>query len=1158
MIIGSSRIPIIGPEGPTGPTGATGATGATGLTGTTGSAGARGVGIVGATSEGRDTVIFKLSDGATIGTTGFQGLTGDLDAGVIEIVSTKSGSTYGILIKETIESTAYFRGIYSSGDVSFDLSTDTIIISGAEYTHGTIGNTANNFVYINQGESAEGADEHTRFDYLGSGFTYGNVYHLGGEFRESNSSGNIITNPNVAPTNTHEIKNDFTDTEKFRVIPFSHYNANEGNTYGINLGMSADNAEIYYFKKTEKIENSFITPYSFTLGSCCLCTDDADPDTIDHLCVDYVSKLYCDEVGGSFNVSSCHNRPEGPDCVSTGSCCLWGVCFPTTKTKCFSLNGSFISVPCGTFECPDPCGDDGACCLEGSCFSFNEEVCVGVGGIWYDMPCNDSICCFGGLQTGACCNIGIPHGHMTDDGLERCMQVSPLFCNSIGGVFYGFDTECCEGGENNGDTCVECCSFPDETGRRACCVPDNSGENYECFRVRAEVCQEIGGIFNPSIQTCIGSPCNVSGGGNGGGNGVRSSGRLSSETPNCNPCLTGNLNNTTMQYVPGKYYEELGGYFIGYMGQDDPCDYKDVLNSNEYPLALGQIKKQIEKQSRNTSKYLPGMEWDSFDINSDPPGPERSRSNDGKSYYRYSQKYNTLSKDDDINRGWNPFEIHISPNVVYSYTLTNSNYIANLYSENFDICAFRPEYDTQCSKEEGNNQFLHNVYFPYLYGCPYGYNIVPGEAYYQNFYTEYPYSSYCNTHDKWDIDENGNEIYPSLLNLYGWTEGTRNNPIHPHNPHYMHFANKIYGNDNIHRRWALVVSAEDIINPTKIDNETNYNLNWGMMQSAKINSSGTFDGDVIETTEYDGLLNTRMFDNSSYENNLWFFDDGLSYERWDHDNNNNWADEVSRDEINSSPETFKTEYTAMWNKINTNNSCLWHVYNVNSSGGVINDKINSKYDDWYIPSLTELNYVYWATKNTNLNNHLISNGHKPMNEDLYWSSTSADRWYVSPFDGSYVRPTNKNFKWSWEKFEGDDGNVGPDIHYVNNFEDNLNNLPDNDPHIDKDEIKRKAGNAHRMACQIFNGSPDPGINHHLCGYDSGSLCNGMVITPLRNESVASLRLVRRVLVYSADVDVWLNDYNPGDITVAKKSYKKENGWLNDNRRDDGMKGCLNS
>jgi|19_taG_2_1085344.scaffolds.fasta_scaffold00081_2 hypothetical protein len=1159
MINGSSTIPTIGAMGPTGNTGPAGLVGATGYTGTTGSVGPRGIGIIGATSEGNDKVIFELTDGTTIGTTGFRGLTGDPNDALIEVLSTKEGSTYGIVIQGTSGSTAYFRGIYSSGDLTIDSSTDTIVIHGNEYTYGIIGNTANNFLYMNSGNSAQGTDEYTKFDHLGSGFTYGNLYHLAGEFREDSSSGNIISDPAVPPTNSHEITNDFTDTEKFRSIPFSHYGDN-GNTYGINLGVSGGSEEVYYFKKTEKITDPFLTPYSYNFGSCCLCTDDDNEETIDHLCLDYVTDAYCDSVGGVFDLNSCYNRPEGPDCVSSGSCCLWGRCYPTTKNNCDTLKGSFASVPCGTFECPDPCStENNACCIEGSCFNFTQEICIGVGGVWYDMICNDALCCFGGLQTGACCHNEVPpcddEGNCptTPEGIKRCMQMSPPMCSETGGAFYGFNTLCCTPDYMDAG-CVECCSFPGDTQKRACCVPDSEGENYTCVHVTENECFVQGGIFNSQLPTCIGSPCSQYSGGSGGS---RSSNPFSSETPNCNPCLTNERQEKTVQYVPGKYYEELGGYFIGYVGHDDTCDYGDVLGDHRYPLAKGQIKKQIEKHSRDTIKYLPGMEWESLDINSDNPGPKLSN---GKNYKNYSDLYSKTPEEQnkDINYGWNPYENHIAPDVVYSYTLTNSDHVSNLYSEDYDICSFKPDFDSRCATPSGDNQFLYNVYYPYLYGCPYGYNVSPGEGYYQDFYVETPYSSYCNTHNKWDINSKGEQIYPSLMSLYGWTEGTRNNPIHPHNPHYTHFANKIYGKDKLHRRWALVLSPVDIVNPNKIDSDINYMLNWGTMQNANINEDGSFVGDIIETTEYDGLLNTRMFDDTSYKENLWFFGDGKDYERW---NASFWPDSVSSTDINNSSEQFKESYQEYWETINQNNSCLWNVSNINNTG-VMNDgerfDYQTNYSDWYIPSLTELNYVYWATKNTNLNNQLIGNGHKPLVEDTYWSSTSADRWYVNPFNGSHVRPTHMKFNWDWDSFEGHDGNMGPSYHHINDFDSIWNSLPSDDSNIDKDEIRRKAGNAHRMSCQIFNGYPHPGLNHHHCGYDSQSLCEGMTITPLRDEEVAALRLVRRVLVYSADTDTWINDYDPGDISISRKQYNKENSWKNDNSIDDGMRGCLNN
>ena len=159
VVVGSSYIVdtqgVLGAVGLTGSTGATGATGATGPDGTTGYGGVTGTGLSGPiyASTGdvagaviQDSMWFYLTDGTTLGASGFRGpdSSDELGDGAIVIKNTIVGSTHGQVFRQYIGITgAEFRGIELLGpDIEFIGSTDqSILMRGKDYTHPRVGNT---------------------------------------------------------------------------------------------------------------------------------------------------------------------------------------------------------------------------------------------------------------------------------------------------------------------------------------------------------------------------------------------------------------------------------------------------------------------------------------------------------------------------------------------------------------------------------------------------------------------------------------------------------------------------------------------------------------------------------------------------------------------------------------------------------------------------------------------------------------------------------------------------------------------------------------------------------------------------------------------------------------------------------------------------------
>jgi hypothetical protein len=312
---------------------------------------------------------------------------------------------------------------------------------------------------------------------------------------------------------------------------------------------------------------------------------------------------------------------------------------------------------------------------------------------------------------------------------------------------------------------------------------------------------------------------------------------------------------------------------------------------------------------------------------------------------------------------------------------------------------------------------------------------------------------------------------------------------------YDYLATKVYGQDKIHIMWALIVAPEDATSGV------NRKLRWGMYEGRHVANSQGVPQKLLteEVTTYpvDGLLTTRIYDRSSIQNpDLWFRDidqDGIdenAYVRFSFGNGNWWNSSVNEQTIRTNKNAFKAAYAKMWEDHNPLDSATRVISNINDSNLY-------GYSDWYIPSITELNYIY--AQLTNLNNALLLDGSKPLNEKEYWSSTSVSRlvqWDI--FDH-----TNKD-KYIFESLNP---NLEP---YLANQQ---NRITSNNSELTSDDACKftmAVSNGQKMLVQFFNS--DTEIN------------NGKMISRDRSYKGPALRPVRRIPLVVTCNGFW---YSPG-------------------------------
>ena len=482
IIHGSSRIQNIsgiseivgptghtGPTGPQGPTGSTGFTGPRGLTGvgivsgTTGASGGDGIRFFEVGEYGGDVITFTLTNGVTLGVTGARGATGDKIDNDYIITNTVDSVGYGRVFSYKEGPTAYFRNVTVSGrDVSVVESDYTILFRGATYDFGIMGNTGE-LLYQYKGLSAQGA-LNTYWDSDHNNLLARIINHREPYLDTNNIVLGTIDGSGIPPINNNTVVG-IDDIVEGKAVPFTYIdpvNFNNELRYkiksGFVMGQTATNDPAEVGGPSADVIHTFIetrntnTIKNYSIGSCCFCEDNQigfdRPG-----CIDYVTKTYCDEVGGIFSLQPCIDRPEGPDCYVEGACCLVDYdetletgCVHTTEQKCSVFGGFFVAgYSCfGGGEsveslggCPEPCEPPGACCINNICYPFSEHQCSFYENSLFvaDKSCDEVNCCLEGT-IGACCLD------------EKCYNTSAILCSqmqSVGGqtgVFWGIGSKC--------------------------------------------------------------------------------------------------------------------------------------------------------------------------------------------------------------------------------------------------------------------------------------------------------------------------------------------------------------------------------------------------------------------------------------------------------------------------------------------------------------------------------------------------------------------------------------------------------------------------------------------------------------------------------------------------------------------------------------------
>lgn len=210
---------------------------------------------------------------------------------------------------------------------------------------------------------------------------------------------------------------------------------------------------------------------------------------------------------------------------------------------------------------------------------------------------------------------------------------------------------------------------------------------------------------------------------------------------------------------------------------------------------------------------------------------------------------------------------------------------------------------------------------------------------------------------------------------------------------YRYLSEKFYGTRAVHIMWALILAPEDIKYEENAVEQKQ--VTWSGMFESRIRGSSpnySYFIEPISTCVVDGLLSTRLHDiYSTSQPELWFRDydgdgkDENAYRRFNGDTVNLWPVSANKTEIETNIEEFKYQYTKMWENRNIESTGIRQI-------SLWNQQNKYGYDDWYIPSITELNYI--AANYQKLNEEILLKGdltHEPLEAGEYWSSTSVCR-----------------------------------------------------------------------------------------------------------------------------------------------------------------------
>jgi hypothetical protein len=725
--------------------------------------------------------------------------------------------------------------------------------------------------------------------------------------------------------------------------------------------------------------------------------------------------------------------------------------------------------------------------------TFEKIAFVGATGITYTstyLPQNISR-----DKIGSCCFCQT----VENNTFKGCLDyVSKQFCDSVSGVF---DLNACANRTSGSD-----CFF-----EGACCVYNQETETNECINTTEEKCQQFGGYFsegksctqvftNGEIFTCPSDLCNVG------------------EVQIGKCCVAGkcyNLSKSTCDSVNGQFFNgtclsETGDPVC--CGLDNAkrgaCCVNGTCSNNTTPI-----------ECSSTNGIFQGVGTVCTEVNccgisyTDEyfKGPSASQAIACKAYGP-QQTYSCLKIGDRIGGGYfagfigmpSPCNTFNNPTLAYGEPLECLINPRGFHSSLPDW-----KCKTCTGTKLGNTNSGCVSYFARTYPKILPKNsldsrclVKAGVPVVQQIY-EYELENLVWPSDLMFSGSIGYTPYRGLLS-YSLEDYTVATEIHQfefvdnnNESTYQYLSSKVYGENNIHILWALIVAPEDAeVSGSRI-------FSWGMMQGAHVADSNGIPLEINfapDTATYpvDGLLTTRIHDESSKSNiDLWFrietgsesdgIPDEKAYRRFSFGNGTLWASNVTEDDIINNKESFRTAYIDLWNRNNPIDSAIRKVSDMNATNSY-------GYNDWYVPSITELNYMY-ANK-AELNAAMAINGDQFLSGNEYWSSTSMCRvvdWDITDLED----------KDSY-KLENIDSQLEPYLASTRITSQN-NNLE-----LSQEQafsFSLAVCNGQKMLTQVFN--------------DTSSDKLGMMKSRSRSAKIANFRPVRRIplVVTCKDFDI---------------------------------------